>query len=206
MLWDLFPDKFFCCLFLFCSTVSLIVGFWHQTLRWCSHRSVCLHLVALYFIDSNVLAVTYASCCYIIFLQQQFFSNIRLCNVATPIVLIMKLCKVCICIEVASTFSFALKSCHCLSLSWRCASSCICICICIEASPLLCLLKRYLHLSFLMKPFPHEATSILYLHWSHANIHFFHDIVSTLHLHWSRTNIVLYNGATLAQIFRGNKV
>ena len=47
VLWDLFPDKIFCCLFLFCSTVSLIFGFWHQTLHWCSWRidaipSTCL--------------------------------------------------------------------------------------------------------------------------------------------------------------------
>ena len=60
VLWDLFADKFFFCLFLFYSTVSLIFGFWHQTLRCHSHRSVFLHLVALYFIDSNVLTVMYA--------------------------------------------------------------------------------------------------------------------------------------------------
>ena len=28
--------KFCCCLFLFCNIVSLIFGFWHQTLHWCS--------------------------------------------------------------------------------------------------------------------------------------------------------------------------
>ena len=60
VLWDLFLDKFFYCLFLFCSTVSLVFRLWHQTLRWRSHRSICLHLVPLYFIDSNVLAMMYA--------------------------------------------------------------------------------------------------------------------------------------------------
>ena len=57
VLWDLFPDKIFCCLFLFCSTISLIFGFWHQTLHWRSHRSVCFQLVALH---RNILAMTYA--------------------------------------------------------------------------------------------------------------------------------------------------
>ena len=85
--------------------------------------------------------------------------------------------------------------------------------------------KANLHLPFLMKPFQHEAmstlhshlsranihlchgaTSTLYLHWSLANIRLCLGIASTLHLHWSRTNIGLYNGATLAPIFSGNKV
>ena len=119
-----------------------------------------------------------------------------------------------------STLVFAVQPCQ-LFLSWSCTNSCICI----GTSPLLWLLKQYLHLSFLKKPFQHKATTTLhlhlscanillrhgttstfYLHWSRANIHLCHDIASTLHLHCSRTNIGLYNGAALVPIFRGNKV
>ena len=105
-----------------------------------------------------------------------------------------------ICHEVASPLVFVMKLCQLLHLHWS-----ITITLSIEAN---------LHLSFLMKPFQHEAmstfhlqlshanihlchgvTSTLYLHWSCANIRLFHDIASTLHLQWSRTNIGLYNGA-----------
>ena len=119
-----------------------------------------------------------------------------------------------------STLVFAVQPCQ-LFLSWSCTNSCICI----EPSPLLWLLKQYLHLSFLKKHFQHKATSTLhlhlsranihlcqgttstlYLHWNRANIHLCHNIALTLHRHWIRTNIGLYNGAALASIFKGNKV
>ena len=171
-----------------------------------------------------------------------------LCNVATLVVFSIKLHKhsplprslinTHLCHEATTTLFFSNKAGSTLHLHWSHANVCHEV-----ASPLIFVMKlrqllnlhwsititlsteENLHLSFLMKPFQHEAmltihlqlshtnihichgaTSTLYLHWSRANIRLCRDIASTLHLHWSRTNIGLYNGVALAPIFRGNKV
>ena len=147
-----FPWQFFYCLFLFlfCSTVSLVFRLWHQTLRWRSHRSVCLHLVALYFIDSNVLAMMYAFMLLHSFPWSWQLSNTSAgcCNGTmlalvfawrfSTLVFVVHPCQLFLSWS-RTKFAFALRlPIPFFASKWSCANSCICI----EASPLLCLLKQ----------------------------------------------------------------
>ena len=141
-----------------------------------------------------------------------------LCNVATPVVFSIKLHKhsplprslinTHLCNEATAALFFSRKAGSTLHLHWSHAN----IHVCHEvASPLIFVMKlcqllhlhwsitiilsteANLHLSFLMKPFQHEAMSTLHLQLSRANIHLCHGATSTLYLHWSHANIRLFH-------------